>query len=366
MKVPAVLLLSAALAAAQSQSTTQPAPEASVPTHWAAAVAAELAEKKVPAVYPEKARAEGIQGAVVLRVLVTESGDVREATVVSGAAELTQACVDAMKQWKYKPYTVSGKPAPFETQVTFGFHFHAPSPPPPPGRFRDGQYQNDFFGISYPLSSEWVRETKLMQSRFASQNASPSPLVLLAALHVPSQSDGLVADSSFLLVAAPQPAQGAAKDYLKSIVTALGAEKMAKPRGDITPISIAGLTADFKPSGVGAQYESIVCTIVKGSVLRWNFLAESESALEDAVATVAAISHVDLSPPQGSPEKQQAPVSASQVVPVAINMVRVSSGVAAGLLLKRVEPRYPPDAKYAHIQGTVLLACGDRPRWERD
>ena len=35
--------------------------------------------------------------------------------------------------------------------------------------------------------------------------------------------------------------------------------------------------------------------------------------------------------------------------------MRVSSGVTAGLLVKKVEPRYPPAAKAAHIQGTVVL-----------
>ncbi|PYX69613.1 MAG: energy transducer TonB, partial [Acidobacteria bacterium] len=35
--------------------------------------------------------------------------------------------------------------------------------------------------------------------------------------------------------------------------------------------------------------------------------------------------------------------------------VKVSSGVSAGLLIKRVNPIYPADARAAHIQGTVIL-----------
>jgi protein TonB len=35
--------------------------------------------------------------------------------------------------------------------------------------------------------------------------------------------------------------------------------------------------------------------------------------------------------------------------------IRVSQGVAAGNLINRVEPLYPPIAKSARIQGTVVL-----------
>jgi periplasmic protein TonB len=44
--------------------------------------------------------------------------------------------------------------------------------------------------------------------------------------------------------------------------------------------------------------------------------------------------------------------TAEQAVP---QRVRVSSGVAQGLLIKKVNPKYPEDAREQRIQGVVLL-----------
>src|SRR5258706_9244996 len=96
------------------------------PVHVAPEVASALIEKKVLASYPQKAGANSVEGTVVLNVLISEAGAVNEATVVSGDPGLAQAAIDAIKQWKYKPYTVDGKPLPVETQVRFGFHLKGP------------------------------------------------------------------------------------------------------------------------------------------------------------------------------------------------------------------------------------------------
>jgi TonB family protein len=359
MKLSAVLILLffTVFGVAQAQSPTQapPAPDASKPLYVAPEAAAALAEKKVAAVYPEKARAAGTQGTVVLDVTVSEAGDVKEASITSGDPDLAQAAIDSIKQWKYKPYIVNGEPTLFETQVAFGFHI---KPPPPQGRFRDGKYENEFFEISYPLSTEWVRETNLVRKQLSSDKDSLlSAQVLLAALHVPSSSDDLVADASFVVEATPLPAQSDAKDYLIAVAAKLSAEKTAKQRGEVTQLTIAGLNAyraDFKPSNSEAQYQSIICTMAKGYLVRWNFLAMSESALDAAVSTVSLITKFSApseptKPPAESAEVAEAAQASSP------KRMRVSSGVTAGLLIKRVEPKYPPYAKAAHIQGTVLL-----------
>jgi len=361
MRLLAVLILAVGTQiAAQTQPVIQSPASSELHglVHLAPEAAATFAEKRVPAVYPEKARAKGIQGTVVLDVVISELGEVKEATVSSGDPDLAQAAIEAIKQWKYKPYTVDDKPTQVETQVTFGFHIKTPPPPPPPGRFVGGKYQNEFFGISYPLSSEWVRETTLMRKKMESvEGDRSSSEVLLAALHVPSKSDGLVADSSLVVVATP--GQGDAKQCLTDTVLALEAQKVAKHRGEIEPLTIVGLTAyraDFKPTNGDAQYQSIVCTMAKGYSLRWNVLAISESALDDAVGTVAAITTYEAGPAGVSvlnPSKPTASPDAPE--PFSATRMRVSSSVTAGLLIRKVEPRYPEGAKSAHIQGTVLL-----------
>jgi TonB family protein len=125
LSVLLALLFCAVLIVAQSQPATPAASADSGPVHISPEAAEALAEKKVPAVYPEKARTSGTQGAVVLDILVSEKGDVKTAAAASGDSDLVQAAIDSIKQWKYKPYTIDGKAQEFQTQVTFGFHIKA-------------------------------------------------------------------------------------------------------------------------------------------------------------------------------------------------------------------------------------------------
>jgi TonB family protein len=63
---------------------------------------------RVEPIYPVQARAEKIQGTVVLRILINKEGRVEKAEVISGDPSLTQAAVDAVRQWRYKPATIGG------------------------------------------------------------------------------------------------------------------------------------------------------------------------------------------------------------------------------------------------------------------
>lgn len=76
---------------------------------------------KVNPVYPDIARTSRVQGQVVLRALIGREGSVENLQVISGHPLLTQAALDAVKQWKYRPYMLQGKPVEVETQVTVIF-----------------------------------------------------------------------------------------------------------------------------------------------------------------------------------------------------------------------------------------------------
>ncbi len=71
--------------------------------------------------YPERARLQGIQGPVVMKALVGKDGSVQDVRVIGGAAELVQAAVDAVRQWRFQPHLLKGNPVEFETQVTLKF-----------------------------------------------------------------------------------------------------------------------------------------------------------------------------------------------------------------------------------------------------
>ncbi|MGC2184030.1 MAG: TonB family protein [Terriglobales bacterium] len=71
--------------------------------------------------YPEAARQQGIQGPVVLKVLVGADGLVEKLTPISGDPQLVQAARDAVWKWHFMPHQRDGKAVEFETEVTVNF-----------------------------------------------------------------------------------------------------------------------------------------------------------------------------------------------------------------------------------------------------
>jgi TonB family protein len=72
---------------------------------------------KVPPVYPPDAKKAHIQGTVVLDAVIGKSGDVESLKVVSGPQELQQSSLDAVRQWKYKPFLLNGDPIEVESTI---------------------------------------------------------------------------------------------------------------------------------------------------------------------------------------------------------------------------------------------------------
>jgi len=76
---------------------------------------------KVPPKYPEKARKKRIQGTVLLHVMISKTGDIETMELVSGHPVLVPAAMDAVKQWKYRPYLLNGNPVEVDTQIQVNF-----------------------------------------------------------------------------------------------------------------------------------------------------------------------------------------------------------------------------------------------------
>ena len=77
--------------------------------------------KKVPPQYPEGAKKDHVQGTVVLKATIGKEGDVENLRPISGPTALAWAAIEAVKQWKYKPYMQNGQPVEVETQITVNF-----------------------------------------------------------------------------------------------------------------------------------------------------------------------------------------------------------------------------------------------------
>lgn len=80
-----------------------------------------LVVKKVQPAYPAEAKAQHIQGTVVLKAIIDKEGNVASLEVVSGHPMLVPPAIEGVKQWKYKPYLLNGDPVEVETQVTVNY-----------------------------------------------------------------------------------------------------------------------------------------------------------------------------------------------------------------------------------------------------
>jgi len=77
--------------------------------------------QRVQPLYPPLARQARIQGQVILRAVIRRDGMIENLQVLSGHPMLVQAAIDAVKQWRYRPYSLNGEPVEVETQVTLNF-----------------------------------------------------------------------------------------------------------------------------------------------------------------------------------------------------------------------------------------------------
>ena len=71
--------------------------------------------------YPQLAQAARISGAVRLVAIISREGAIENLQVLSGHPMLAPAAVEAVRQWRYRPYELNGEPVEVETQVTVNF-----------------------------------------------------------------------------------------------------------------------------------------------------------------------------------------------------------------------------------------------------
>jgi protein TonB len=76
---------------------------------------------QVKPVYPQLAMQARIQGIVVLQAVIAKDGTVQDLRVVSGHPLLVSAAMEAVKQWRYKPYLLNDQPVEVDTQISVNF-----------------------------------------------------------------------------------------------------------------------------------------------------------------------------------------------------------------------------------------------------
>ena len=288
--------------------------------------------KKVDPVYPPLARQARIQGTVVLKALINTSGDVYNLQLVSGHPMLAPAAVEAVKQWKYKPYLLNGEAVEVETTVQVIFKLEdepAPAGANAPGGAAGG-VPGGVPGAQFP-----GRIVGGVIGGIVSSTPAPG-----------SGSSGVVRISEAVMRSLR--IQKVIPDYPPAALTERisGPVLLAveiSPLGDVEFIRLISGHPRLVPAAIGAvklwKYKPY---LLNGEPVRVGTIVSLSFGLADQNGLKGVVSE----PP---PSETMPP---STTVP---QRVRVSSGVQSQLLQTRVNPKYPPDAREQHIQGVVVL-----------
>jgi TonB family protein len=103
----------------QKRGKTIEAPQ--VQAHVPADVMLRLVTHRVDPDYPAAARAAKQQGVIVLEVLVGRDGSVADVRALNGPEVLAQPAIDAMRWWRFEPYSIDGKAVAVQTTVAMEF-----------------------------------------------------------------------------------------------------------------------------------------------------------------------------------------------------------------------------------------------------
>jgi protein TonB len=87
-------------------------------------VAQALLVQRVEPEYPAEAKQQRIEGPVVLQAEISPEGRIQKLTLISGDPALAESAINAVKRWRYRPYTPDGRPVAMLTTITVHF------PPP--------------------------------------------------------------------------------------------------------------------------------------------------------------------------------------------------------------------------------------------
>jgi protein TonB len=77
--------------------------------------------RKIEPKYPVLARSARVQGEVVLSAIISKTGEIQNLTLVSGHPLLVPAAIEAVREWRYRPYLLNGEPVEVESTITVVF-----------------------------------------------------------------------------------------------------------------------------------------------------------------------------------------------------------------------------------------------------
>ncbi len=129
--------LQSALASLHSSLEFRPDWEAPAPSGPASMRCVRISQKvlnalilhKVTPRYPDSARHDHLEGAVILHVMISPAGALDRAWVIEGGPPLSRAALEAVQQWRFRPYLLNGEPQEVDSQITINFELTKPPHP---------------------------------------------------------------------------------------------------------------------------------------------------------------------------------------------------------------------------------------------
>jgi len=268
--------------------------------------------RRVAPMYPPLARQARIQGSVILKIVINKDGDVRDVQLYSGHPMLAPAAIEAVKQWKYQPYTKDGEVVEVSTMVRVNFNI-AGAPPAPAGAVGEGPViGTGATGLSGDVRAS---EAEMRTQRIQQIDPVYPPGAIQEKVRGPVMLDVQVSpagDVRNVMVVSGDP-----------ILTAAAIEAVKQWR--------------YRPFVVNGNPVAVV------GMVRLHFTLTEN----DTVGVVR----------EPAPLQAMTPASVEGTAPkIAFpTRVRISSGVSQGLLITKVVPEYPEEARQAQTQGTVIL-----------
>jgi TonB family protein len=77
--------------------------------------------RRIEPSFPALAQSARVQGPVILNGVIGKDGNILSLSVLSGNPLLVESAIDAVRQWKYKPFMIGGQPVDVETQIEVNF-----------------------------------------------------------------------------------------------------------------------------------------------------------------------------------------------------------------------------------------------------
>lgn len=263
---------------------------------------------KVAPVYPPLARQARIQGTVILKIVINKDGDVRDVQLYSGHPMLAPAAIEAVKQWNYQPYTKDGEVVEVSTMVRVNFNMPGgPAPKDEPA--------------NVPLGSMSGVIGQVMSSGASASRVSEG------VYRVPESEMRNRRMQKVDVVYPPTAIQ-------EGIQGTIALEVQILPSGDVDDVrSISGDPILVQAAMEAVRQWKYRPYVIEGNAVTVITLARFNFALTEN-GTGGVVTEALVTQPQ---------------------RVRVSSGVSQGLLVNKVAPVYPVEARQVHIPGTVIL-----------